>query len=57
LGRARAPGYLGHRFRLGEGTEGQVRLQAPFRVSAERGLEDFFGLVFNLLDLTLVFPL
>jgi len=42
---------------LGEGTEGQVRLQAPFRVSAERGLEDFFGLVFNLLDLTLVFPL
>jgi len=49
--------YLGYRFRLGEGMESQLRLQAPFRFSAERGLEDFFGLVFNLLDFTLVFPL
>ena len=49
--------YLGYRFRLGEGVEAQLRLQTPFRVSAERGLEDFFGLVPNLLDLTLGFPL
>ena len=49
--------YLGYRFRLGEGVEAQLRLQTPFRVSAERGLGDFFGLVANLLDLTLGFPL
>ncbi|WP_347241199.1 hypothetical protein [Thermus sp.] len=49
--------YLGYRFPLGEGVEGQVRLQAPFRLSASRGAGDVFGFLGNLLGFSLAFAL
>lgn len=49
--------YLGYRFRLGEGMEGQLRLQAPFRLTDRKTLGDFYGFVYNLLGFALSFSL
>ncbi len=37
--------------------EAQFRLQAPFRLSAQKGPEDVWGLWANLLNLSLAFAL
>lgn len=47
--------YLGYRFSLGE-VEAQLRLQAPFRLSAQRTPGEVWASLANLLGLLLAFP-
>lgn len=49
--------YLGYRFPLGEGVEGQVRLQAPFRLAGSGRAGGVFGLLTSLLGFSLAFSL